>query len=179
MELRTTREMRRNEQLARAAGQRTETPEGSAKSRPQPAQRAALSDKLTLSQQAIEFLDQRQAQLQQELEDHWAGQQERLAQTESQTAELKMLEKGLDMLDKCMKIAAAIMRGDKVPPQDLKYLMDKDPTGYKLAMALRQEKKDPKEMESVLGDEDSANPAEEAGGEETAGTPEGTPAVSD
>ena len=66
-----------------------------------------------------------------------------------------------------MKISASIIKGDKVPLKDLKFLMENDPAGYKLAMALRKEKKDPEEVESVLEDEEQPVSAEgeEDGGE--------------
>lgn len=49
-----------------------------------------------------------------------------------------------------MKIARSIMKGDKVPMKDLKFLMENDPAGYKLAMALRRNNPDPEEMDSVV-----------------------------
>ena len=49
--------------------------------------------------------------------------------------QLDSMEDKLDMMNKCQKIAAAIMRGDRVPPEDLRYLMEHDKEGYKLAMA--------------------------------------------
>ena len=44
------------------------------------------------------------------------------------------------------QIAASIMRGDRVPPEDMAYLMNNDPEGYKLAMAMRRENPDPAAM---------------------------------
>lgn len=85
-------------------------------------------------------------------------------------------EPGSDMLDalgeklkamlRCQKIAARIMRGDKVPPQDERYLMENDPNGYKMAMAMRTPKKKPKEWDSVLEDEEQKTEGD-GGGEET------------
>ena len=42
------------------------------------------------------------------------------------------------------------MAGDKVPPEDEKFLQESDPAGYQLAMAARKVKRDPKEWESAL-----------------------------
>lgn len=43
-----------------------------------------------------------------------------------------------------------------MPPEDLAYLMNNDPEGYKLAMAMRRENPDPEDCESVLDEEDRA-----------------------
>lgn len=81
-------------------------------------------------------------------------------------------EEKLDALSeqqKCMEIARRIMAGKKVPPQDERYLMEHDPEGYKLTMALRKPpKQDEKECESVLKDEKTGEtaPAECSSGEE-------------
>ena len=61
-----------------------------------------------------------------------------------------MLSKQMEMMEACMKIARSIMKGDKVPMKDLKFLMENDPAGYKLAMALRRNNPDPEEMDSVV-----------------------------
>lgn len=59
---------------------------------------------------------------------------------------------------RCMEISRRIMAGKKVPPQDEQYLMEHDPEGYKLTMALRKPpKKNEKECESVLKDEEEGS----------------------
>ena len=69
---------------------------------------------------------------------------------------------------KCQKIAASIMKGNRVPPEDLEYLMKNDPDGYKLAMAMRRENPDPEDEKSVLDDEDrNGGSAEGSGGGES------------
>ena len=74
---------------------------------------------------------------------------------------------------RCMEISRRIMAGKKVPPQDERYLMEHDPEGYKITIALRKPpKKDEKECESVLKDE------EEGAGETTAETGEAAPVES-
>ena len=78
------------------------------------------------------------------------------------------MEKGLDVLEKCLKIAASIRKGNKVPPEDLEYLQNNDPAGYALAMAQRHVKKNPEEVESVLDEEDrNGGSTERTGGGES------------
>ena len=84
---------------------------------------------------------------------------------ESAKNELDALGERMKAMMRCQKIAARIMRGDKVPPEDERYLMENDPDGYKLALAMRQPKKNPKEWDSVLKDEEEKG---SSGGEEGA-----------
>lgn len=124
---------------------------------------ALREDRLALSRQALAFLDEQ------------AREMERASRQDAKLSELSAKKKELDQLDKqlkallnCQKIAARIMAGDKVPPEDLRYLEENDPEGFKLALALRRPKKHPKEWDSVLEDEKRA--AEPSSGEETAET---------
>ena len=156
MELRTTREIRRNEQLSKATAKKADAP---AKTQAQPALKRQSSDKVSLSRQAMAFFEE-QNRLRQ------AEEQRRAAQKQS-GGDLELLEKGLDTLDKCQKIAASIMKGNRVPPEDLEYLMNNDPDGYKLAMAMRRENPDPEDEESVLTDEDKNGAVRESGGGES------------
>ncbi len=145
MELRSTREMRRNEQMARTtAAKKADAPDSPAKARS--AQRA---DKCTLSRQALSYLEE-QNRLTQELEKRRARQEDKWGKTRNKSGELDMLSKQMEMMEACMKIARSIMKGDKVPMKDLKFLMENDPAGYKLAMALRRNNPDPEEMDSVV-----------------------------
>lgn len=102
-----------------------------------------------------------------------------LGYMEAEQDKLDALSEQLKVQQKCLKIAMRIMQGKKVPPQDERYLMEHDPESYKLVMALRKPpKKDEKECESVLDDEDKqsgetsgsgeAAPAEAGGGEPAA-----------
>lgn len=167
MELRGTREMRRNEQIAKTAAKKAD-PSAPAQAQAKSAQRPA-ADRCTLSRQALNYLEQ-QNQLTRELEERQARQRERLAQAQDKSGELDLLSMGLKVLEACQKIAASIMKGDKVPIKDLKFLMENDPAGYKLAMAMRREKKDPEEVESVLDEMEQSASAEgtEGGGESPA-----------
>ena len=102
----------------------------------------------------------------------WAEVREREQQRRSRmdiaaqpdSAELDLLRKGQRILELCRKIAASIMKGNHVPPEDLKFLMENDPAGYRLAMAMRKHNPDPEEEESVLTDEDKNGASKEKTG---------------
>lgn len=85
---------------------------------------------------------------------------------ETGNSEADALGEQMKTMERCHKIAARIMRGDKVPPQDEQYLMLNDPEGYKLALAMRTPKRNPKKWESVLKEEDKE--AGQSSGEEAA-----------
>ena len=72
---------------------------------------------------------------------------------ETGTSEADALGEQMKAMERCHKIAARIMRGDRVPPQDERYLMLNDPEGYKLVLAMRAPKRNPKKWESVLEEE--------------------------
>ena len=55
---------------------------------------------------------------------------------------------------RCLQIAMRIMSGGKVPEEDRRYLAEKDIELYNQAISLRIEKKDPKEYDSLLEDEE-------------------------
>lgn len=117
---------------------------------------SAKTDVMEWSQEAIEFLKSKQEEMaesmrkkQKESENSFMG------KTEDESSMLDALEKNLKMQQLCLKIASRIMKGDKVPPQDLEYLAQHDPNTFKMAMALRKPKKHPKEWKSVLEDEDT------------------------
>lgn len=87
---------------------------------------------------------------------------------ETGSSEADALGEQMKTMDRCHKIAARIMRGDKVPPEDERYLMLNDPDGYKLAMAMRTPRRNPKKWESVLKEEEKdarSRQAAEADGE--------------
>lgn len=168
MELRATREMRRSEQLAKAMAKKADA-EPPAKARPQPAQ--APTDKVSLSRQALAFVQEQNQRMWEQAQEREQRRQGRLDDSlsalEASKKQLDAMGEKLKVQDKCQKIAAAIMRGDRVPPEDLEYLMNNDPEGYKLAMAMRREKKDPEDVESVLDEEDKNGAAEESGNGDT------------
>ena len=169
MEVRRTSQMRRNEQLDKQLAKKADA---------KPAAKAAKTqtpDRCTLSRQALAYLE-RQNALEQELAERRARQQNAissgLSETESKKKQLDMMEKALDVMRKCMKIAASIMKGNKVPPEDLKYLMENDPEGYKMALAMRRENPDPEKEKSVLDDEDRNGRAVDSADAQSAPAPE-------
>ena len=167
MELRTTQELRRNEQLTKATVRKTEGACASAK----PDQAQQPKDKLTISRQALSWLEEQNRKMWEEDMERQQRRQDRmndsLSAMDSAKHELDVMEKAMKVLRLCQKIAASIMKGDNVPPEDLKYLMDNDPNGYKLAIAMRRPKEDPEDVESVLEKEENK-------GEESAQSAEGT-----
>ena len=164
MELRATREMRRNAQLDKAMAKKADAPDTSSGGLIQSAQKQA-EDRCTLSKQALAYLEQ-QNRLQQELDERRARMEQRLSEQQNKSNELDMLSKTMDVMNKCLKIAASIMKGNRVPPEDLRYLMEHDQAGYKLAMAMRRHNPDPEDEESVLDDEDRNGAVESSGGGE-------------
>ena len=143
MELSVNGQRRRAAQAAKAAPQvEAKTPAAGKTALQKP-----KTDKLSWSRQALSFL--------QEVNRQDMEKQRKLLEAKQRgSGELDALTKALKTMDKCQKIAARIQRGDKVPPQDERYLMDHDPDGYKLALATREPKKNPKEWETVLEEED-------------------------
>ena len=165
MELRTTGELRRCVQTDRIMGRNTEAADTPAGARAP--QRKEPVDKLTLSRQAVAFVEEQSRKMWDEVREREQQRQSRMNAKPS-SGELDLLSQGLKVLELCEKIAASIMRGDKVPPEDLRFLMENDPDGYRLAMALRRHKEDPEEVDSVLEDgEDRDGSGEEAGGGES------------
>lgn len=109
----------------------------------------SAADRLALSRQAVVYLEEqsRRAEAVRSRERPGSG----------ESGLLDALSKASRAMDLCHKIAARLMAGDKVPLEDLRYLMQNDPEGYKLAMASRREKPDPRAWESALTQEDKAS----------------------
>lgn len=122
----------------------------------------AKADRLALSRQVVNYLEERNRQIME-------ASRKREEESSPEKRQLDLMEKALKTMDKCQKIFARVSAGDKVPPEDLRYLEKNDPEGYKLALALRTPKKHPKEWKSVLDDEDRERPADETGESSGAG----------
>lgn len=135
---------------------------GSAAKRPSPGERFR-TDRLALSRQAAALLEERTRQ---EAQERAKKQRDRMAgREETASSPLDAAAKRLKVMRQCQKIAARIMAGDKVPPEDEKFLQESDPAGYQLAMAARKVKQDPKEWDSALEKEQSqSSGASESGG---------------
>lgn len=117
------------------------------------------ADRLELSRQWVEAMEEQRARTQAALlaggkkaEEDSGG---LLGYMETEEDKLDAMSEQLDTQMKCLKIAMNMMKGKKVPPEDERYLMEHDPDGYKLAMAMKSmTKEDKKQCESVLDDED-------------------------
>ena len=173
MEITFESRLRRSEQLVR--------PDGTKKGSGETAVSAAGSrtDQVSTSQQAVQqAVEQLDAQSQRLMALARQDRQEEkkpyiwdMLDGEEKTgdSEADALGEQMKTMERCHKIAARIMRGDKVPPQDEQYLMLNDPDGYKLALAMRKPKRKPKEWESVLKDgekkQDQSQAAESSGAE--------------
>lgn len=141
------------------------------------------TDKLILTQQSIEKLAEQSERLKNLLEQKEPERQLPylwdMEEEESGNSEFDAMEEGLKAMRRCQEIARRIMRGDKVPPEDERYLMENDPDGFKLAMAMRTPKKKPKEWESVLKDDGKKSESSGSGGEEAAPTAEASGGASE
>ncbi len=140
------------------------------------------ADRLELSRQWVEAMEEQRARTQAAM---LAGGKNAegdsgglLGYMETEEDKLDAMSEQLDTQMKCLKIAMNIMKGKKVPPEDERYLMEHDPDGYKLAIAMKSmTKEDKKECESVLDDEDkeggeSGETGEAAPAESSSGTEE-------
>lgn len=58
-----------------------------------------------------------------------------------------------DELTKCLEIASRIMKGDKVPQADIRFLAEKQPELYSSAIFMKQNSDNPKRHKSLLEDE--------------------------
>lgn len=158
MELTVNGRQRRAGQVMRPASQREKKP---AEAKVKTAAVRPGSDRTSWSRTALAFL--------QEVNRQDMEKRQKLLEARQQgDGEWKALSESLKVMDRCQKIASRIMKGDKVPPQDEQYLMECDPDGYKLALACRVPKENPKKWESVLEDEEQENGSAgeaESGGE--------------
>lgn len=141
MELNEVRRGGRVASAGRAAGKKAEP--GLSSGQP------SRSDKLALSRQAVAYLEEHNRQMLEEARQR--------KESSAKDGKLDVLEKGLKAMKKCQKIYARVVKGDKVPPEDLRYLEKNDPEGFKLALAMRRPNRNPKEWKSELDDEDRAS----------------------
>lgn len=115
--------------------------------------RAPSADRLELSQW-VSRMDESRAQAEREFYEASARPEACPEDVQTEAHMLDGLEKALDAMQKCAEIAARLMAGKKIPLQDEQYLMDNDPQGYRLALAMRREEEDEEECDSVLDPED-------------------------
>lgn len=120
----------------------------------------ARTDSLTLSGDIVEQLKEQSQRLMALVQEDRQSEKKPFiwdmldGEEKTGNSEADALGEQMKAMERCHKIAARIMRGDKVPPEDERYLMENDPDGYKLALAMRKPKKHPKKWESALKDEE-------------------------
>lgn len=110
----------------------------------------ARQGRLELSKRAADFLTEQTKRMAEDL--GRLGQEEK--EESGGTSLYDHFKKQLDIMNKCAKISASISAGDRVPPEDLRYLKEHDINAYRLAMVTRKPKKDPKDKDSELSEED-------------------------
>lgn len=160
MELNGTTRLRQSGQAVRTEGKKE------VQGKTTVARQSQGSDRLALSRQVSAIVAEHNRQIEAARR---AAQNKERAGTSGGSGEEALLDamnKRLKAALKCQKIAARIMAGDKVPLEDRRYLENGDPEGYKLALAMRKPKKDPKEWESVLDEEDKNGGTVQTGGSE-------------
>lgn len=128
------------------------------------------TDRLELSRQWVENMEEQRARAQAALlaggkrEKESSGILDLLGGQDAETAELDAKTQQLKTQMKCLEISMRMMKGKKVPPEDEQYLMENDPEGYRITMAMRKPpKKDEEECESVLDEKDRKKPGEASG----------------
>lgn len=176
MEINTINRQSRIEQSIRSEARKKEPSAGDAVS----SSAGARTDSLTLSRDIAEQLKEQSQRLIALVQEDRESEKKPFiwdildGEEKTGNSEADALGEQMKAMERCHKIAARIMRGDKVPPEDERYLMENDPDGYRLALAMRKPRKHPKKWESVLKDEkkqasergESADtaPCEETGG---------------
>ena len=115
------------------------------------------TDQVDLSEQAVELL--RRMARQSARENRGKSALEDLMrpwEQEDDDGPGSTLKEAMEVMKACAKIAANIRSGDKVPPEDLRYLIKHDPRLYMMAMASRERKGDPDKCDRVSEDEEQS-----------------------
>lgn len=122
----------------------------------------AVSDRLEVSRQTAEAVervdgteksDQKESVFQ-HLRDKQNSLNELLEMLEDSEQTIKAAVEQAKAMLRCLKISAAIIRGDHVPPEDEQYLLEHEPEMHKMSVLLRRTKEDPEDCDSVLEDEE-------------------------
>lgn len=159
----------------RAGGAVTQTaPEKKTKPEEQAKPGKSRQDFLELSRKAADFLTEQTRRMTEEIGK--IGQEGE--EGSGGTSLIDHYKKQMDIMDKCAKISASISKGNRVPPEDLRYLKQHDMNAYRLAMITRKPKHNPKDEESVLSEEDIAEMEGRVTQEGGTASPEPAPAVS-
>jgi hypothetical protein len=121
----------------------------------------------------------------QEMDEMRAEAESLLARIEDARKQGDSVAESYEILRKCLIIAMRIMKGDKVPIGDHRFLLEKDPELYSKAIMLKQHRENPEEHKRLSKDKDSSPvnsdtdsasftaPQEEAASPETASEPLG------
>ena len=118
----------------------------------------AQQDRLELSRQAARYLAEQASRMAEQIAQ--IGRPDEEGQQSGGSSMWDSFQEELDVMDKCNRISSSISSGDRVPPEDLRYLKKHDIHAYLLALATRKPKEDPKDKESVLSEEDLAQEEE-------------------
>ncbi len=122
--------------------------------------RRPSTDRVELSRQWVERMEERRAQAQAAL---LSGGKEKKAGSILDMLdvpgkeELEAQMEALKVQQRCLEIARRMMSGKRVPPEDERYLMEHDPEGYKLIKSMCIVPEDDEECDSVLEDEEDNN----------------------
>lgn len=114
------------------------------------------TDQVDLSEQAMELLHRMARQSAQEDREKSALEQLMRPWEQEDDEPWSSLKEDLEVMKECAKIAANIRSGDRVPPEDLRYLIKHDPKFYMMAMAVREPKEDPDKCDRVSKDEEQS-----------------------
>lgn len=110
-------------------------------------------DRLELSRAALARLQQPDQEKQRSFLDLLSPEKKDTSQ------EMDSLKKMMEVMKLCAEIASRIRHGDNVPQKDMDFLINADPSQYLMAMLMRESKENPKEWDSVVPDEEPAQPA--------------------
>lgn len=137
---------------------------------------SAGEDSLILSQEAKDFLKNQKTNSEIERKEQYISDLQRFLDNLKNDKDKDKENKFLN-LTKCMKIAARIQKGHKVPLKDQKFLMENEPELYKMAIFLRENNEHPKKYKSELSDEDEESLEGDTNCVESAGAGEGISAA--
>lgn len=137
----------------------------------------ASGDRLELSRSALNWVEALSDRKYQEQEQKAALQQQKMADYADLSQQLEDADdtadaqsESLRVMNRCMKIASNIMSGKRVPPKDLKYLMEHDSKMYQMAMAMRRPSKDDEKCDPVIKDDEEESSSDETTAAESDGT---------
>ena len=114
---------------------------------------------LSFSEEALAKAREARAAQEQALERARAEGEALRKQMENAKEQGEAMGKALEVIRKCMVIAMRIIKGDKVPKEDHKFLRENDLERYVKAIMLRQANDNPKKHKRVSEDEEESQGA--------------------